>query len=115
MNTINKDRKVVKYIREHYNKGLRKDVYMELKEGGRIDLGKINMDRKRKKQRIWTLNRSPHGNKTAREQFGMQIWQLTVCMKMNNNISQNDRLVRRKSVLNNRNDYVNRKEVQKGI
>jgi ribosomal protein S10 len=31
--------------------------------------------RRRKTQRVWTLNRSPHGNKTAREQFGRQRWQ----------------------------------------
>ena len=30
---------------------------------------------KKKSRRIWTLNRSPHGNKTAREQFGREAWE----------------------------------------
>jgi ribosomal protein S10 len=33
--------------------------------------------RLKKGERVWTLNRSPHGNKTAREQFGRQRWQRT--------------------------------------
>jgi hypothetical protein len=30
--------------------------------------------RRRVQRRIWTLNRSPHGNKTAREQRGREEW-----------------------------------------
>jgi len=35
----------------------------------------VVMGRQGRGKRVWTLNRSPHGNKTAREQFGRETWQ----------------------------------------
>ena len=58
-----------RYVIEHYNKEVRRGV--EKRRGEEVK----GQGRQRKKQRVWTLNRSPHGNKTAREQFGRQIWQ----------------------------------------
>ena len=34
------------------------------------------MTRTRRKRRRWTVNRSPHGNKTAREQLGREQWEM---------------------------------------
>lgn len=69
-----------KYVREHYQKVVRKkreEALSEKKERRQME----SSTRTQKKQRVWTLNRSPHGNKTAREQFGRQIWQRTVVLK----------------------------------
>ena len=49
------------------------------RKGGRVSERGAS-GRREKKQRVrvqrrkWTLNRSPHGNKTAREQFGRESW-----------------------------------------
>lgn len=75
------------YVIQHYQKQVRKGVEQarraksatvkQTSEGaeGRSTPVQKTHGRLRKKQRVWTLNRSPHGNKTAREQFGRQIWQ----------------------------------------
>ncbi len=97
--------KKVEYVREHFNKDVRKILVngrnekMELNNGYTL---------RRKKQRVWTLNRSPHGNKTAREQFGRQVWQRRV--KRENKES----LEGRKQLMGQKNEYVSRKEIQKG-
>jgi hypothetical protein len=59
------------YVLEHYSKEVRKARREErtMAKGGEFN---------RKKRRVWTLNRSPHGNKTAREQFGRERWQRRV-------------------------------------
>lgn len=69
------------YVIQHVHKQVRKGV----EEARRAKKGEegtstgtpgwTSHGRQRKKQRVWTLNRSPHGNKTAREQVGRQIWQ----------------------------------------
>lgn len=61
---MNRDNKR-EYVRIHHSKKVREDRVMDGIEEYSID---------RVKERKWTLNRSPHGNKTAREQFGRQIW-----------------------------------------
>lgn len=64
------------YVREHYHKSVRQTL-----EEQRLQVYPsstlISKGRKRTKYRRWTLNRSPHGNKTAREQFGRQTWKRT--------------------------------------
>jgi ribosomal protein S10 len=55
---------------------------------------------------VWTLNRSPHGNKTAREQFGRQVWQRRVKR------TKEDGLTRRKQARESKNQYVRGKEIQ---
>lgn len=65
----------VEYVREHYNKSVRRSILEALKEKNGEERQRKGFQMKRKKQRVWTLNRSPHGNKTAREQFGRQVWQ----------------------------------------
>lgn len=72
------------YVMQHYSKGVRTSVGKTRREGS---AGEVRVHgRHRKKQRVWTLNRSPHGNKTAREQFGRQIWQ-----RKRENLDQSDR------------------------
>lgn len=72
-----------KYVREHYHKSVRKRRKKERESRKARERGREreSTSRIQKQQRIWTLNRSPHGNKTAREQFGRQIWQRTVVLK----------------------------------
>lgn len=92
------------YVREHYNKEVRLGVMGEMKKES---MEILHQERKRKQERIWTLNRSPHGNKTAREQFGRQVWQRTREIGGSHNM---DPLVRRKGIIQDRGEYVNRKE-----
>jgi hypothetical protein len=98
----------VKYVREHYNQGVRKEVRAQLstRKGEKGEV--TNKGRRRKKQRVWTLNRSPHGNKTAREQFGRQIWQRSVERKREDGTYG---LERRKKVIQGQKEYVKRKQV----
>lgn len=98
------------YVREHYNKDVRREILEQVNRGEREVMEFVNKGRKRKKQRIWTLNRSPHGNKTAREQFGREIWQRTVGVKRNKGKREIDPLQARKEVVQGRKDYVSRKE-----
>lgn len=68
----------------------------------------------RKKQRVWTLNRSPHGNKTAREQFGRQVWQRRREIRARSG-KEKESLDRRKQVIYGQNQYVIRKEINKSV
>ena len=96
------------YVREHYNKEVRIGVIGGVKkEGTEI----LHQERKRKNERVWTLNRSPHGNKTAREQFGIQVWQRT--REVGKTREGKDPLVLRKEVIQDQNEYVSRKEKKK--
>jgi hypothetical protein len=52
--------------REHHSKEQRR------KESIRI--GGERKKRRQVKRRVWTVNRSPHGNKTARDQRGREQW-----------------------------------------
>lgn len=56
-------------MRTHHSKKVREE---RIHVNGEEDTKTYSIDRV--KERKWTLNRSPHGNKTAREQFGRQIW-----------------------------------------
>lgn len=59
------------YVRTHHSKKVREErVDKEMNQG--VDPKGLSMEKV--KERKWTLNRSPHGNKTAREQFGRQVW-----------------------------------------
>ena len=98
------------YVREHYNKEVRREIVGQVEKREREGLEYRNKGRKRKKQRVWTLNRSPHGNKTAREQFGRQIWQRTVGVKSEMDKRQVDPLKARKEVILGTKAYVSRKE-----
>lgn len=82
-----------RYTIQHYSKEVRTGVGKTRRTGSQ-DAGKdVRVHgRHRKKQRVWTLNRSPHGNKTAREQFGRQIWQ-----RKRENVDQGQRKKVRKS------------------
>lgn len=55
---------------------------------------------------MWTFNRSPHGNKTAREQFGRQVWQ----MRMERKGKGGEELRKRKERLKSQSESVSRKE-----
>lgn len=90
------------YVIQHYSKEVRTGVEKTRREGNK-DSGKdVRVHgRYRKKQRVWTLNRSPHGNKTAREQFGRQIWQ-----RKRENLDQEQR----KAVRRSEHGKVSRKE-----
>ena len=103
----------VSYVREHYNQEVRKGLFDTVKERETAPVGYENKGRKRKKQRVWTLNRSPHGNKTAREQFGRQIWQRTIQASKEKG-SEVDPLSRRKQVIQMQKVYVTRKEKKLG-
>jgi ribosomal protein S10 len=95
--------KKVEYVREHYSKEVRKSLV----EGRKVGQEKVDgYTLRRKKQRVWTLNRSPHGNKTAREQFGRQVWQRRVKR------TKEDGLIRRKQTRESKNQYVRGKEIQ---
>jgi hypothetical protein len=55
--------------RAHYSKEQRR------RDGTSIGLAMREVKKRRRVQRrMWTLNRSPHGNKTAREQRGREEW-----------------------------------------
>lgn len=94
------------YVREHYNKEVRQGVMGEVKKES---MEILHQERKRKQERIWTLNRSPHGNKTAREQFGRQVWQRTREIGWPQE-GKKDPLARRKERIQDRGEYVSRKE-----
>lgn len=106
--------KKVEYVREHYSKEVRKDLVEERKEVNKV----VGHTLRRKKQRVWTLNRSPHGNKTAREQFGRQVWQRRV--KRNNEgvathatkAYAKENRARRKRMREKKNQFVRRKEIE---
>ena len=97
--------KKVEYVREHYSKDVRKALVEQRKSADKENGHTLI----RKKQRVWTLNRSPHGNKTAREQFGRQVWQRR--LKRKNQEGNEDRIVRKKR-MEKSNQYVIRKEIQ---
>jgi hypothetical protein len=68
------------YVREHPSRKLRKSILwkrgsLEVKIGKESTALVRGSERKRKQRRKRTLNRSPHGNKTAREQLAQDIWQ----------------------------------------
>ena len=101
--------KKVEYVREHYSKEVRMSILKSIQtlktekdEGTSVVKG---FQFKRKSQRVWTLNRSPHGNKTAREQFGRQVWQRRRVR------DQGQDRGRRKHRMYKENQYVNRKEI----
>ena len=102
---------------EHYSKEVRKSIVeLAVQEADTnlcIDLCVGERKRistlKRKKQRVWTLNRSPHGNKTAREQFGRQVWQRRRERKSESGLES------RKKIVYGKNQYVKRKERQKTV
>jgi len=111
-------RKVV-YVREHYSKEVRLSLLEsvqsrktesndnEKREEKLLQGWKLN----RKKQRVWTLNRSPHGNKTAREQFGRQVWQRRRERNSGlNEVTGKSGLETRKKVIYGENQHVTRKE-----
>jgi ribosomal protein S10 len=66
----------MKYVIEHYSKEVRQGLASERVEEMMCREDEVKVVRK--ERRVWTLNRSPHGNKTAREQFGMVVWQIQV-------------------------------------
>jgi hypothetical protein len=41
---------------------------------GNVQKGMWDQKREREHRRKWTVNRSPHGNKTARDQLGREEW-----------------------------------------
>lgn len=43
-----------------------------------VSVRRRKKERRMMKRRKWTLNRSPHGNKTAREQRGREEWKLSM-------------------------------------
>lgn len=69
-------------VRKHHGKEERereegrllKKTGREKEEGRRKREGLRKKERGRVKRRKWTVNRSPHGNKTAREQRGREEW-----------------------------------------
>jgi hypothetical protein len=63
---------MVRYTRKHYSRQKRKQQEEQRQKAGRR---KTKGQRKRVKEKRWTRNRSLHGNKTAREQFGRKVWQ----------------------------------------
>lgn len=93
----------VEYVREHYNKGVRLSILESIKEMNGEERSRKGFKLKRKKQRVWTLNRSPHGNKTAREQFGRQVWQRRRDREKTSRSQRKQRLY-------SQNQYVSRKE-----
>lgn len=93
----------VEYVREHYNKSVRRSILEALKEKNGEERERKGFQMKRKKQRVWTLNRSPHGNKTAREQFGRQVWQ-------RRRERERTGRAKRKQRLYSQDQYVSRKE-----
>jgi hypothetical protein len=99
----------VSYVREHYHPEVRKAVWKALTEEKGTLVRVWNQGRKRKAQRTWTLNRSPHGNKTAREQFGREVWQRTLRIQGE---AGDSGLERRKQVLHHSQTYVGRKEIR---
>ena len=105
--------KKVEYVREHFSKEVRQAVVEKANqretEGQekRVKAYQFN----RKKQRVWTLNRSPHGNKTAREQFGRQVWQ----RRRQVSEASEANVERRKKVVYGKHDYVSRKEIQSRV
>ncbi len=106
------DKKVV-YVMEHYSKEVRKSIVelavQEVDTMKSVGEGKRISTLKRKKVRVWTLNRSPHGNKTAREQFGRQVWQRRRERKSESGLES------RKKIVYGKNQYVKRKEIQKTV
>lgn len=105
------DKKVV-YVMEHYSKEVRKSIVelaMQENTTQSVGEGKRVSTLKRKKVRVWTLNRSPHGNKTAREQFGRQVWQRRRERKSESGLEN------RKKIVYGKNQYVKRKEIQKTV
>lgn len=61
--------------RERSEGRLRKSrIQREKEEGSVREVGLRKKERGRVKRRKWTVNRSPHGNKTAREQRGRDEW-----------------------------------------
>jgi hypothetical protein len=104
----------VEYVREHYNKGVRRSILESVNAVKSGDEKRVKGFKiKRKKQRVWTLNRSPHGNKTAREQFGRQVWQRRRERGWKENGSQP--LDRRKQRMYSQNQYVSLKEIRKEV
>jgi len=106
----------VVYVREHYSKEVRKSILDSVNGGNSVHSDqkivkgfKLN----RKAQRVWTLNRSPHGNKTAREQFGRQVWQRR--RERADGVQKNTGLERRKTILYGMNQHVTRKERTKEV
>jgi len=102
--------KKIEYVMEHYSKEVRISIVKlanQVKIEGEEKVVK-GFKLKRKKQRVWTLNRSPHGNKTAREQFGRQVWQ-------RRRETSKDGLDRRKKLVYGQKQYVTRKEVSKSV
>jgi ribosomal protein S10 len=101
--------KKIEYVMEHFSKEVRRSIVKMTNqvetEGEEKRIKGYTL--KRKKQRVWTLNRSPHGNKTAREQFGRQVWQRRMERK------DEAGLDRRKKIVYGKNEYVTRKEIQK--
>jgi ribosomal protein S10 len=94
--------KKVEYVREHYSKEVRKEIAEKRESKKRMKASSFQ----RKKQRMWTLNRSPHGNKTAREQFGRQVWQ-----RRRQRTEEKKGWDRRKEVVYKEHQYVSRKEI----
>jgi hypothetical protein len=105
------EKKVV-YVREHYNKEVRKSILDEVNRESEQNLVK-GYKLNRKKQRVWTLNRSPHGNKTAREQFGRQVWQRR--RERGEGREKSGGFRRRKKILYGIHQHVSRKERTKEI
>lgn len=78
-------------VRKHHGKAERErsegrllkssSTRREKEEGRRKREGLRKKERGRVKRRKWTVNRSPHGNKTAREQRGREEWKRSRTMK----------------------------------
>jgi hypothetical protein len=111
------EKKVV-YVREHFSKEVRQSI-VELARQRETEGQEKRVNGyqfKRKKQRVWTLNRSPHGNKTAREQFGRQVWQRRRERSGNKvngtSVASDAKQEWRKKVVYGKHEYVRRKEIQ---
>jgi len=104
--------KKIEYVMEHFSKEVRKSIVALANqaetEGEEKRVKGYTL--KRKTQRVWTLNRSPHGNKTAREQFGRQVWQ-----RRRVRGESEKGLERRKQIVYGKNQYVTRKEIRNSV
>jgi len=109
-------KKTIEYVMEHYSKEVRRSILELANRATTEGEEKIRkgFQLKRKKQRVWTLNRSPHGNKTAREQFGRQVWQRRrELAPLRDPITKEVNREWRKKLVYGQHQYVTRKEVQK--
>jgi ribosomal protein S10 len=106
------------YTIEHYSKQYRKDVLRQIRESSKKrgeEQPAFSSSFFRKKRRVWTLNRSPHGNKTAREQFGRDHWQIRRSLVTSNQLITSNELSNRSIPVRNKREDNRKNQVDSYI